>query len=275
MNNNKLSSCSNCWYNSVQYGSIGLSFGYCVEHQCMLRHPNELTCGRHMRKDVLLATVRLFKNLHSQNYSSEHICKLIDGSEVPTTESSLIHKNLNLLRKDSVGSIVADYGAYETKIESISQLRFAATTSIRAEIAMLNLGRSYVARCVARDGNWKSGIHMLWWVKDFFSKPMPEITPTDIIYQTTANLDRQIELAKWSVLLLRLTYISDIGEHAQAIGDTDIGELRDIAEEAALATETPSFRKLDRWIRSEGLNKINRVLPEPTYRQISRSLHRV
>jgi hypothetical protein len=273
MKSTHLSSCSNCWYNSVQYGSIGLPFGYCVEHQCILRQPDELTCGKHMRKDVLLGTARVFSNRHLQNYAHSEICKLEDASLIPKTDTIFIQKNLAFLRRDPVGSVVADYGAYDTKIESIAQLRFAAKTSIRAEIAMLNLGRSYVARCVARDGSWKSGIHILWWVKEFFQQPMPEINPNDLIYQTATSLDRQIELAKWSVLILRLTYISDIGEYAQRAGDGNIGALRDIAEEAALATEKPNLRKLEKWVRSNGMPKIDSILPESTYTRIGRSLH--
>ena len=137
---------------------------------------------------------------------------------------------------------------------------------------MLSLARGYVSRCIARQGKWTSGIHILWWTKESLSKPTPEVAPQDLIYQAPIRLERQIELARWSLLLLRLTYIADIGEYAHMAEDEPIGLLRNIAEEGAMATQSPSLRKLERWIRQVGFKEIDAILPESKYRQICQEL---
>ncbi len=83
----------------------------------------------------------------------------IRGAQSVHDNSSYIESDGRILESDPVSDVVAEYGEFDTKIESISQLR--RIDGIRAEVAMLSLGRGYVRRCVARGGQWTSGLHML------------------------------------------------------------------------------------------------------------------
>ena len=266
-----LASCANCWHNGLQNGSVGLAIGYCAEHRVVLRLPEETTCARHTRKDLLFKSASAFRAIHEGHYTIyDGVQKLSDASRATTKD--YIDTDTKFLRQDRVGEATADYGDYSTKIESLAQLKTLGT--FRAEIAMLSLGRAYVDRCVRRNGAWTSGIHILWWTRRKIIENAPlDIHPSDLRYPTSSSLERQVELAKWSLLLFRLTYISDIGVHASKT-DRDVGKLENIAEQAAEETEKPSLRKLEAWIKSVGVRLIDEALPESKYRAICAALSR-
>ena len=270
MQQKTLASCANCWFNGLQYGSVGLSVGYCSEHRVTLRRPDETTCGRHVRKDLLLGSSKAFQRRHQQYFSQDTIVSL-DSGEGPAG-GEFVENDSSFLRHDPVGDVVADYGEYDTKIESLAQLRTLQT--FRSEIAMLSLGRAYTDRCVSRGGSWTSGIHLFWWTKRrLLEGEVVEPMPSDFRYSTTASLDRQVELAGWSLLMLRLTFISDLGAHSQGSSES-IETLGNIAEQAARDTEIPSKRKLLAWIKKTGKPMLEDVLPESRYRSIAAGLLR-
>ena len=194
---------------------------------------------------------------------------MLADREKPADEN-FIDPDSSFIRHDSVGEVVADYGEYETKIESLAQLRTQKT--FRSEIAMLSLGRAYTERCVLRGGSWTSGIHLFWWTKRrLLDAELFAPVPSDFRYSTTASLVRQVELAEWSLLMLRLAFISDLGTHSQGTVNS-IESLESIAEQAALDTEIPSKRKLLVWIKRKGNPMLERVLPESRYRSITAEL---
>ena len=270
MRHETLASCANCWFNGLQHGSIGLSVGYCAEHRVVLRRPEETTCARHMRKDLLLKSSEAFNFQHKRFYMVEDgIQRLSDCERV--TNGEYLSKEVEVLRSDAVGDSVADYGEYNSKIESLAQLRNQAT--LRSEFAMLSLARAYTRRCVQRQGSWTSGIHILWWTRRQLATETPPVNIGDLRYSASASLERQQELAQWSLLMFRIVFISDIGAHA-ASRDGNIARLESMAEVAAEDTETPSLRKLQKWVRAKGLQWFDEALPESRYRALGETLIR-
>lgn len=265
-----LASCSNCWFNGLQHGAIGLSFGYCSEHRVVLRRPDETTCASHMRKDLLIQAAKAFNDQHRKTFSQpDCVQSMTDGKVVSNGE--FIEQSTAFIRHDKVADIAADYGEYDTKIESLAQLR--ALNTFRSELAMLSLGRAYTDRCVRRGGRWTSGIHLVWWTRRKLLEPRTaEPDPRDLRYATCGSLDRQIELASWSLQMSRLVFLSDIGVHAQSSSD-GVEKLQSIADQAATDTEIPSNNRLTKWIKKVGLPLIEEVLPESRYRSLAAELH--
>lgn len=266
-----LLSCSNCWYNGLQSGAVGSSLGYCAEYDVVLRRADETTCARQLRKDLLFDSSLASNVDHRRSFRSEDSPQLLaDARRV--TNGEFVESDKRLLRGEAVARVVAEYGEYGTKIESLAQLR--ALPGARAELAMTSLARAYTKRCCDRGGNWTSGVHLLWWTRLRLEEvPQPEIGLGDLRHQLPVDLSRQVELAAWWILMLRLVFISDVGSHARAAGHA-VGSLADLAERAAEATTTPSVRKLSVWIRKKGLSAIDAVLPERGYRELARELHR-
>lgn len=157
--------------------------------------------------------------------------------------------------------MAADYGQFDGKIATLSELKRRIAS--RKEFACLNLGRSYVYRCMARGGAWTSGLNILWWVKRQLPNE-PSFVASDFRYSAAGNLARQEELAAWSLLVARLLMISDVARNSGG----ELQGLENLPQQAADASENLSPRKLIRWIRSEAIATIDRELPEVRYRSI-------
>ncbi|MFH1465596.1 MAG: hypothetical protein ABIO70_14510 [Pseudomonadota bacterium] len=260
----RLLSCSNCCFNALQYDTVGLTLGYCVKHQQILRHADFTTCGGHLRKDLGIHAAEAAAERHAVRYQAEVITDL-EGAPV---NGGYLESDPSLLRGDRVGAAVADYGFLPSKIASLVQLR--EIPGGRAELAMLSLGRTYVRRCMSREGRWTSGVHLTWWTQERLASD-PELTPADFRLQSFTTLRRQAELAQWSIVMLRLTFLSDIASYAVQ-GRDEVGALVDLAEEAAAEAGT-SLRKLLRYVRARALPQLRGALPEARYRQIAAELH--
>jgi hypothetical protein len=262
-----LLSCSNCWFNGLQYGSVGLSVGYCTEHRVVLRAADYTTCGRHMRKDLPLKSAEEANCRHGRVYPREKVSLLsrdsLNGDVLAEQDSSLVST-------DSVGDAVAQYGGLDAKIESLAQLR--SIPGARAELAMLSLARSYVQRCVARRGAWTSGLHLLWWTRRRLAEE-PQLQASDIRLSLPVSSQRQVELAKWSIVMLRLAYVSDVGEYAKRTRHR-VARLATLVEDAARATQSLNLRRLLSWIKAEAVPKFDRTLPRDEYARLARLLHR-
>lgn len=264
-------SCANCCFNGLQHDTLGTSFGYCVEHRKVLRFAEELTCGRHFRKDLPLASAEREHRQHSQRYTDARVVFLRERSMSPEA-SGFVAQDASPLRKDAVGDAIADYGMLGAKIESLARLR--QLQGARAEIAMLSMGRSYVRRCVGRNGSWTSGIHLLWWTRLRLDHE-PEVKASDIRLELAIPLARQVELAQWAVLMLRLIFISDIGQYAKSSGSrVAVGGLSSLAEEAAAETSAVAPQALITWLKRKGLRRFDQALPERSYMRMARELHR-
>lgn len=263
-------SCVNCSFNGLQYDSVGTAVGYCTEHKRILQTPSELTCGRLFRKDLPLVSARREQRLHEARFSPGAVSflrsrELANGSATSTSRS-----DLNVLQRDRVAAAVTNYGRLDTKIESLAQL--SALDGARADVALLSLGRVYVLRCKDRGGRWTSGLHLLWWIRGRLGTE-PVISIQDIRIEAAAPIARQIELAQWSILMLRLTVLSDLGWHATDEGHP-VKSLSDLDEAAAVETRELSFRKLLRWINTTGKARVHKALSEEEYERLSHELHR-
>lgn len=177
--------------------------------------------------------------------------------------------DLAQLASDPVGTVAIEYGTLGTKIASIQQLRFLE--GVRPELAMMSLGRVYVNRCCEKEGAWTSGLHLVWWTRRRLLDE-PEITVRDLRMESPAPLARQVDLAKWTILMTRLLLISDVASYA-AKGER-MAKLASLAERAAEDTETLSAKRLLGWIRREGSRVFDAVLPERRYRQLAGALHK-
>lgn len=263
-------SCTNCCYNALQYDTIGTSFGFCTEHKKVLHAPSELTCGRLLRKDLLIPSARQQKELHREHYTPSAVCSIRTQKVVGRELASNNQRDLKTMRDDIVASVVADYGRLETKIVSLAQLKMLPGS--RAELALLSLGRGYVGRCVERGGRWTSGLHLLWWTGAKLGEE-PQVELKDLRVELPLPIARQVELAKWSIIMLRLTFVSDVGHHASTTRDR-VSRLSRLAEDAALEVDTLSPAKLLRWINREGRKRFYSALPERTYERLREELHK-
>ncbi len=266
-----LISCANCWYNPLQAGSLGSTFGYCVRHRVILRRPDETTCAWLTRKDLLLPSAQAEQQIHQRLFGPDTNLKVITTREA--AGSALYQQeNAGVLNGDRVVNLVTEYGDLDTKVESLAQLR--ATRGPRAELAMLSLARGYTGRCVSRDGTWTAGLHLVWWTRNKLEEdPSPLITLEELRLQLPVSLKRQIELVQWSLVMLRLSFISDIGYHALPHKDP-VGSLASLAEDAAAAIGTVSLRKLRPWIKKTALPRFDEVLGFARYKKLARELHR-
>ncbi len=260
-------SCLNCWHNALQYGSVGLSIGFCTEHSLLLNRSTETTCGRHMRKDLSLANVRRQHQHHREDFSDDIV--VIKTRRPSVAAISEREKDIDLLRQDEVADVVAEYGQLGARIESIAQLR--RIPGARAELAMLSLARAYVHRCVERLGSWTNGIHVFWWTRKRLDT-LPELGVRDIQPTNTLPLDRKVELARWSLIMLRLSFLADVASYAEGTGHP-ITRLSTLNDEAAEAVHTFNNRRLLTWTRRVALKEIDRALPRSRYTELARELH--
>ena len=202
-----LLSCDNCWHNPLQYDLLGDEVGYCVRHRVVLRKPEATTCGRLLRKDLGLARANAVQQRHAEQFPRGEVSTLQREAKrhLPIWTSH----DTSALQADDIRAAVVDYGERDTKIESLAQLNALAKPtgpdSVRAEIAVLSLGRGYVRTCVQRDGHWTSGLHLAWWLGRRLAEP-PRIDLRDL-----AGYEAQ-------VLAHHLVDDGPPGLHLQAVG---------------------------------------------------------
>jgi hypothetical protein len=266
-----LQSCQNCWFNGLQYGALGLSVGYCVRHRKVLGAPDDTTCGLHLRKDLPLGRARQVGDVHvhKKHYPVHEIVMVRDKGPTFDTVSD-DPKDIKTLISDPVGATAYEYGALGSKIESLAVLR--NTAGARAEVALASLGRGYVANCVARNGRWTSGIHLYWWTKLRLIEE-PIILASDLRSTDGIKLSRQVALTAWSVVMLRLTLIDDIAEHAASQGH-NFGRARGLLSKAAEDVQDFNFRSLRKWLLSTALPILDHRLPYKAYVQLANELHK-
>jgi hypothetical protein len=264
-------SCVNCSFNALQYDNLGTAVGYCGEHRRVLNTPALTTCGRLFRKDLMLRSAEREQGFHEARFAPSAISSLTTGKVVNGAHTSSSTADLAALARDAVAAEVMQYGQLGSKIESLARL--SMLPKARAEIGLTSLGRTYVRRCVERGGVWSSGLHLFWWVKSRVAEE-PDIHVDDLRESQALPLSRQMDLARWSVVMLRLTFLSDVAEHAVGTKNP-IRAARDLPEQAARATQSLSFRKLMRWVeRGEGRRILDRALTQRAYERLSERVHR-
>jgi hypothetical protein len=169
---------------------------------------------------------------------------------------------------DRVAEVVFDYGKLETKMETLAPLH--VLPGARAELAMLSLGRAYVSWCVAQGGKWTSGLHLLWWVRRQLAAP-PEVDGRDLRAPSPLPIARQLDLAGWSVVMMRLLFISDVASFGR--GDP-IRRLSVLAERAAESAGDLRPATLLRWVRRVALPAFDGALPSGRYERLAAAVRR-
>lgn len=264
-------SCINCCHNALQFDGLGTAVGYCTEHRKILLAASELTCGRHLRKDLLIETARCERDLHQQRFTTAYVSVLRSARRSNGVHTTASEEELDILRRDPVAEIVSNYGLLGTKILSLAQLNWFDTA--RSEIAMLSLGRSYVSRCIENKGGWTSGLHLIWWTREKLESE-PLIKVDDFRGESGLPLSRRLDLARWSILMLRLMLLSDIGTYAKQDKQERgrVKALSTLAEDAAIQTNALSYSKLRRWVSKEATRRFDYVLSKKRYATLSQQL---
>lgn len=277
-----LHSCANCCHNGLQYDSIGSRLGYCTLWRLVLRHADHTTCGSQRRKDLLFQSAELARRRQCERFPAYEITR-VDGQPLNGTTHEYVSNDRSLL-SDPVGSTVSEYRDYE-RIATFAQLR--RTPGGRAELALTSLSRAYVANCVESGGTWTAGVHIMWWVRERFEKePEPDLRyDQDLRYELPVSPERQLTLAKWSLLMLRLMFLSDMGRHAAQSQQGDeapavireagqaVMTLETIADDAAEETGT-DLGSLRTWVQDMGLRRLDEALPRSRYDAIRAEVHR-
>jgi len=112
-------------------------------------------------------------------------------------------------------------------------------------------------------------LHLIWWTKRKLAL-CPDVRGTDLRTASPLPVTRQIELGQWSILMMRLLFISDVASCTP--GDDGIHELAGLAEAAAEQTQTPSPLRLRRWVRREGLPLFDAALSAERYEELAAEL---
>ncbi len=261
-------SCQNCWYNGLQYGVLGLSVGYCVLHKKILNVSTSTTCHYHKRKDLALYRVQQVSALHQHTFNREDIVRLRDGMPVNGAVSDR-DEDVSVLCRDEVAELVSDYGTLGTTIESLAQLK--RIPGARAEVALLSLARGHVRNCINRNGKWTSGLHLYWWTKSRLHEE-PEINIADILSTYGLELERQVALTSWSIIMLRLTFIDDIVTYAHQDNE-QLGTVTGLLDQAVEAVTTFNIRRLLQWIKKTAVPTLDRQLDRQRYIELSNELH--
>lgn len=264
-----LLSCVNCCHNPLQTDSLGTAVGYCTQHRKVLLTPTQLTCGRHFRKDLPAVDAVKEQQIHARTFPSDAIVRLTAKGTVNGGYTSTAQADVNQLAADPVGDVVLDYGSLPSKIASLAQLH--VLQGVRPELAMLSLGRVYVNRCVGRGGAWTSGVHLLWWTRRRLGVE-PQVGLGDLRVEAPIGLTRQIDLAKWTLVMMRLIFISDVASYAPK--SDRVSRLVSLAERAAEETGALSPHNLLRWIDRTGDGLVAKALPESRYDAIRADLRR-
>jgi len=265
----KLQSCQNCWFNGLQYGALGLAVGYCTRHKKILNVADGTTCGLHLRKDISVNRAKEVSVIHNKYYNSDCVTRIVDAESYESDVSDS-DKDKALLRNDSVADAALDYGELGSTIESLAQLK--ALSGARAELAMLSLGRAYVANCISKNGKWTSGLHMYWWSRSRLSD-IPEIKVKDLRTIGATNLSRQSDLTAWSLVMLRVTFIDDITTYAGQQNDP-LGKVDSLTEQAALSMDTFNLRNLKKWLKNEASPQLDKRLSQTRYAELATKLHK-
>ena len=259
-----LISCSNCWHNALQYDELGLRQGYCVRHDKILNRSGETTCGQMMRKDMPLDLAREENAAHRRTFAEDGPIVLVRTGRPAGSEVSDDPRDIEQLRRDEVADEVLDYRKLGTTTETLALLgkQRKIYERPRAELAFLCLGRGFISNCVERgDGSWTSGVHLFRWTRRSLAT-LPEIDPSDLRFENGLPLSRKVEMAKWSLVTLRLLFIVDLALLAQQTEPGHrFGELADVLDQATADLEGIQPEKLLGWMDNKLRKRINAVLP--------------
>jgi hypothetical protein len=256
-------SCLNCCHNPLQLGVVGTAFGYCTRHRLVLLQSHHTTCGQLLRKDLLAESALREAARHVETFTRENVW-MVRAPSVAARERGLVEEPNGELASDAVYEDVRAYGKLETKIASLAKLW--RTPGVRAETALLSLGRAYFQNCIRRGGAWTAGLHLLWRTLERVAEE-PELEATELRGPISVPLPKLVDLAKWSIIAQRLALISDVGGRATT---EDVASLKSLADRA-MAETTPSTKHLLGWLRRHR-HTITGALPRWRYEELATQL---
>jgi hypothetical protein len=261
-------SCVNCCHNPLQVGPVGTAFGYCTLHRLVLTHPQVITCGQLLRKDLLSTSAGRERAAHGRRYARSHVA-LLAARSTDAQSVGCVERPNGQLPADPVVEEVLGYGRLGSKIATMAALHRVG--GCRAEVAMLSLSRGYFRGCAERGGKWTAGVHLLRWTLDRLDSD-PELAATDLRGPLGFSLAQTIAVARWTVIALRLALVTDVARRAERGGD-EVGRLAGLAGEAARAAGPTEPDRLLVWL-SRRRRMWNAPLSPARYAQLREALHR-
>ena len=262
-----LSACSHCCFNALQYGNLGTPYGYCVKKCCLLKQPDDTTCGLHLRKDLMAESMERHHNAHASKLADHQQAMVVmhrKDHSIQRAQENVHFETTITYSKDRVTDVVFDYGERGSSFSTLGRLN--EIPGARAELAMVSLGRAYVRNCFKNDRKWTSGLNLLWWIKERLAED-PKVQLGDIRIFSGLPSQEQLEIETLSLLMLRLKFISDVGKYANEVNHP-VGELEFFADEAASALHGRlSPTKLLSWLRRAGAERLERIFPRSLYRE--------
>ena len=235
--------CINCCHNPLQLGPVGTTFGYCARHRVVLNRPQSTTCGQLLRKDLLAESAQRERAIHATTYPEDRVVLVAEPKQV-ASRKGYVEKANGQLPADPIVEEVQGYGHLDSKIATMAALH--RIPGARAEVALLSLSRAYFGNCMAHGGRWTAGVHLLFWTLSRLDEP-PVINATDLRGPIAYSLGHTISLARWTIVALRLAFVSDVGRAARAEHDR-AGKLARLPEQAVRAAPGIDPDRLIRWL---------------------------
>ena len=260
-------SCANCLHNPLQLGAVGTALGYCTLHRVALHESHNTTCGQLLRKDLLSARAAKEQKLHRRMFYVQFVQELALPGE-PVSGEGLISKLETEIVGDEVFRDITEYGLLPNKIASLAALW--SRSGVRAEIALLSLGRAYFTNCIRRRGKWTAGLHL---ARRTLVRLMedPVLFMEDLRAPVVAPLAKAIDLGKWAIVAQRVAMLVDVGRAAQADGDR-VARWGELGMEAIAVTAPGSAKSLLAHLRRKR-QRFEEALDEQRYREVAQSLH--
>lgn len=259
--------CTNCCHNPLQLGPIGTPVGFCTRHQLTLLAPQHTTCGQLLRKDLLRERAIEERAIHQKQFSPRHVVIVETGGRALDRET--IERPNGLLAPDPVADEVTSFATIEPKIATLAALRRIG--GVRAEVAFLSLSRGYFENCVRHKGQWTSGLHIAWWTLGRLTENA-EPALTELREPVHSSLATFQDLARWYVVMLRLTLLADISSEAAAAKDR-FGQLRSVLQEIVISSRAGAGTDLLLKVRQKE-RRLKSALPLPRYKELGVRLHR-
>ncbi len=261
-------SCKNCCHNPLQLGLIGTTFGFCTRHETFLLAPHLTTCGQLFRKDLRAKKALRARAIQQQTFRPDQVSLLAEPPRA-AAEEGLVDTHASA-PPDAVVEEVTAYGLLGSKIATMAALR--RIDGVRAEIAMISLGRGYFQNCIERTGKWTSGVHLLQWTLARLTEE-PILRATDLLGpMPPRSMERTTELAIWEVIFFRLIFVADIAQQAQQEEDP-LGQAVDLLGSAIEKTQPGSPESLLTWLRKHAA-KLHSAFPPARYDELRRALRK-
>jgi hypothetical protein len=221
-----------------------------------------------LRKDLLSARATKEQKLHRRSFRVEFVQELT-APRKPMSGAELVSEFEDQAVGDDVFRDVAEYGLLPSKVATLAALW--SRSGIRAEIAMLSLGRAYFTNCIRQRGKWTAGLHLARHTLNRLTED-PLLSLEDLRGPVIAPLAKAIDLAKWAVVAQRVAMLVDVGRTAEADGDRVVRWV-DLGTTAIATTAPGSAKSLLGYLRRKRRG-FEEALDQQRYRELAQSLRK-